>query len=415
MADIGIIGAGIAGLQLGLFLRQSGIPTTIYSEKTAEQMRESRLPAVVTRSAQTRQRERALGIDYWDAPDFGVFCIHFAVSGPQPLAFTGHLSQPAIAVDMRIYCATLLKAFTARGGRVRIGVMQGGDLAHLADQHDLVVVSSGRGSLTEHFPRSAEHSPYRVPQRHLYGGLFRGITHTEPLGLGFTIVPGLGEIFDNPILSFEGRQSGAVIEAVPGGALDLHSQMHYAENPRRFEAAMLALIREHAPALAARIDPDVFAVTRPLDFLQGGITPTVRRGYGQLDNGRYVIALGDVHVTHDPIIGQGANAASHAAWVLGEAIRDGGPFDERFCCQVEERRWEYLGPAASWSNAMLQPPPPHVGELFAAAAQIPAVADAFAETMTMPQRGWELVSNPARTADFLAASGWHPPILTATM
>jgi 2-polyprenyl-6-methoxyphenol hydroxylase-like FAD-dependent oxidoreductase len=34
MASIGIIGSGIAGLQLGLGLQQHGIDATIYSERT---------------------------------------------------------------------------------------------------------------------------------------------------------------------------------------------------------------------------------------------------------------------------------------------------------------------------------------------------------------------------------------------
>ena len=52
------------------------------------------------------------------------------------------------------------------------------------------------------------------------------------------------------------------------------------------------------------------------------ITPTARAGYIRLGNGRCVVALGDAHVVNDPIIGQGANTAVHAAWTLGAAIRE---------------------------------------------------------------------------------------------
>lgn len=35
MTNIGIVGAGIAGLQLGLFLQQQGSAPTIYTDKTS--------------------------------------------------------------------------------------------------------------------------------------------------------------------------------------------------------------------------------------------------------------------------------------------------------------------------------------------------------------------------------------------
>jgi 2-polyprenyl-6-methoxyphenol hydroxylase-like FAD-dependent oxidoreductase len=66
MANIGIVGAGIAGLHLGLFLRQHGIPATIYTEKSATDQLGSRLPGLVARVGHTRDREIQLGVNYWD-------------------------------------------------------------------------------------------------------------------------------------------------------------------------------------------------------------------------------------------------------------------------------------------------------------------------------------------------------------
>jgi hypothetical protein len=200
---------------------------------------------------------------------------------------------------------------------------------------------------------------------------------------------------------------GLLIEAIPDGALDVLYRMHYEDDPRRFEATLLERIQEHAPRLYGRIDPAVFGLTRPADFLQGAITPIVRQSYREIAPGRYAVALGDVHVTQDPILAQGANAASHSAWVLGEAIRDRRRFDESFCHDVAARMWEYLGAASAWSNAMLAPPPPHIGELLTAATAIPAVADGFVDSISAPMRGWEIVNDPAHTTAFLAASGWR--------
>ena len=73
---IGVVGAGIAGLHLGLLLQQAGIEATIFTEQTPEQVRANRLPNVVVRSAPTRERERQLGVAHWDA--LGVDLTHYA-------------------------------------------------------------------------------------------------------------------------------------------------------------------------------------------------------------------------------------------------------------------------------------------------------------------------------------------------
>jgi glycine/D-amino acid oxidase-like deaminating enzyme len=60
MKNIGIVGSGIAGLQLGLFLQKHGIGATIYSDRSPEQIRAGRLSNFVVRFEHTRERERAL-------------------------------------------------------------------------------------------------------------------------------------------------------------------------------------------------------------------------------------------------------------------------------------------------------------------------------------------------------------------
>lgn len=415
MSNIGIVGAGVAGLNLGLFLRQHDIPVTIYTERTPVQQFGSRLPALVARAGHTRERERKLGVNFWDNGNNEFALVNFHVPGDQPLAFQGHLAQSMIAVDMRIYFGRLLEEFAARGGRVVVGELQVGDVSRLSVEHDLLVVSTGRAGLTDLFPRIDEHSPFTQPQRLITTGIFRGVSHTNPISASFTLVPEQGEIFEFPIYSFEPNVTGLGFEAIPGGVFEPLVGMRYEDDPAHFNATILNLLRTYAPAVAERIDPDRFGLTRPLDLLQGGVTPTVRRGYAQLGNGKYALALGDVHVVNDPITGQGANKASYTAWMLGEAIRDGATFDEAFCKRMDERIWAYTGPITTWSNIMLQPPQPHLFDLIVAAAQHQPIADAFARFFEQPLNS-EVMFTPERTAAFLQEHGWQgmPEVEMAT-
>src|SRR5262245_56139227 len=111
MAHIGIVGTGIAGLQLGLSLQRQGIDATLYAERTPSQELARQLPNMVMRNACTRARERALGVNHWDDPSYDMGRLAVRASGPRPLAFSGRMT-PGHVVDMRIYCARLLDDYS---------------------------------------------------------------------------------------------------------------------------------------------------------------------------------------------------------------------------------------------------------------------------------------------------------------
>ncbi len=47
MTTLGIVGSGIAGLHLALYLQQQGIKATVYSDRSADEIRSGRLPNTV--------------------------------------------------------------------------------------------------------------------------------------------------------------------------------------------------------------------------------------------------------------------------------------------------------------------------------------------------------------------------------
>jgi len=402
MKNIGIVGSGIAGLQLGLFLQKHGVGATIYSDKTPEQIRASRLSNFVVRFDQTRERERALGVNHWDFPDFGVYGVHMNVGVKPPIVWNGSFKRPASSVDMRIYQSTLLEDFAARGGKVDVGALESSDVDRLSGRHDLMIVASGRGSLTGMFPRDPSRAPFTHPQRLLTGALFRGLDFPDPLGVIYTLSPGNGEIFQAPFTTFSGRVNSVLFEGIPGRAFDVLTRTRYEDDPKKFDAKVLDLLRKHAPPIYERVNPKEFGVLGPLDVLQGAITPTVRRGYTPLADDKFAMALGDAHILNDPIIAQGANMASRCAWLLGEALLEDRRLDEAFCRETEWQLWEAGRAATEWTNMTLQPPPPYVIKLFAAAAQNKELADELTENFNAPERNWEIFRAPEGAAAFLA-------------
>ena len=403
MARIGIIGSGVAGLQLGLALRQRGMTATIYAERTPEQQLDCQLSNMVARNGCTRERERLLGVNHWDSRLHDMPRLLLSIRGPRTMAFCGSMGAPAQAVDMRIYWARLLEDFSARGGRVIVRTIQAQELDSLAAQYDLLVVASGRAGLSSIFPRVPEQSPFTRPQRLVIGGLFRGVSSSEPRALEVVTTPGSGEILAMPVQSFEPDLTGIGILIAAGGQFEPLRHLRHKDDPKAFIAAILELLRHHAPSVYERIDERRFDVSRPQDLAHAAITPTVRRGFIELPLGRLAVALGDAHVLMDPITGQGANNASHAAGVLADAICTAREFDRAFCSRVEREISSYAVPVSEAANARLQPPTPHFRELLAAAARDQRVADVYADGYNHPDRFWAIASSPGATAALLAS------------
>jgi hypothetical protein len=371
---IGVIGIGISGLQLALYLQRHGVQTSLYSPYPMAEVVAGPLRCTPTRWAATLERERCLGLVDLPARPVSGMRVTIKAAG---IDVMGTIESPGDNTDFRIYLPWLLEAYLARGGDLRVSACGRRELAGLAGRHELVVVAGGRdfGGI---FPVDPGRSPHRIPPRCWTIGFFEGIDLVEGVDIEIGVVPGVGEFFHNRFASFTGPVSLVGICALPEGPLgELHRHCH-TDDPTGFTAAFLTALRTFAPGVHARIEESRFAPARPLDVLQGAFVPCVRRAWASVE-GRPVMALGDAWLLNDPIVAQGANVGSRSAFALGAAIVEhtitGAPYDEAFCRHGEAAMWEQAQAPTALSNAFLAPPPPSMLELFARAGREPALAD----------------------------------------
>ncbi|WP_428382068.1 styrene monooxygenase subunit StyA [Nevskia ramosa] len=391
---IGIIGAGTAGLHLGLYLRQHGVDVTLYTDRKPDEYHGMRLLNTVAHHAVTVKRETALGVNHWPDQKFGYFGHHYFINlQPQPLQFYGDLHAPSRAVDYRIYQPRLMEDFMNAGGNIEYREIKSDEISSLSARYDLLVICTGKGPFGQMFTYEPQHSPFDKPQRALCVGIFKGIKQRPVRAVTMYFSPGAGEMIEIPTTTFNGMQNALVIENIPGGDLEVLAKTKYDDNPKAFMALLLDKLRKHYPTCAERIDEQEFDLANgPLDLLQGGVTPTVRRSHVALEGGKMAIALGDVQVTVDPLLGQGANVASHAAWILGEEIVRQDVFDERFVEHVNMRRNDRVLGAARWTNFMmtnLKAMPVELQQFIGALSQNRALADEFTDNFNFPEKQWD--------------------------
>ncbi|MBW0113754.1 styrene monooxygenase subunit StyA [Pseudonocardia abyssalis] len=403
---IGIIGAGTAGLQLGLYLRQHDIEATIFTDRTPEEYASSRLPNTVAHHAVTVKREKALGLDHWSTDDYGYFGHHYYLGGPEPLTFYGDYEAPSRGLDYRIYHPRLMEDFVNQGGKIEYRTLDDDDVPKLSAQFDLLVVCTGKGTFGRMFARDVAHSPHDKPQRALCVGVFKGISQLPTRAVVWSASPGAGEMIEIPFLTFGGMASALVFENHIGSDLEVLRHTRYDEDPKAFIKLTLDKLRTHYPMTAERVDESEFDLANgPLDILQGGVVPIVRETHVTLDDGTIALALGDVHATVDPVLGQGGNMASHAAWILGEEIAAQDVFDGRFVEVVDARRRDRVLAATRWTNFMLQmldTLPPEFQAFIGALSQNRTLADEFTDNFNFPERQWDVFAHPERIGAWLS-------------
>ncbi len=400
--EIGIIGAGVGGLHLGLYLRKHGVDATIITDRTPEDYVGAKLFNTVAHHFTTVEREDHLGVNHWPDPNSYYYYHDHYFNFPEPPHFRGDFAKQGRAVDYRVYLPLLMKDFLDRGGKIEFRRIKDDDIGRLAARFDLLVVSSGRDALGQMFAYRPEHTPFTQPQRKLFVGLYSGVRHPEPMNVTLSVSPGHGEMIVIPTMSFGGLKTALLLENIPGGDLEDLSTLSYEKGRTHFLQTVLAKLEKHHPTTYDRIDTQQFDLAQPQDLLQGGVVPTVRTTIAELDGGKCAIALGDVHSVVDPMMGQGANVASYAAFVLGEEIVKADALDVRFAEKVDLRRQDRVLGASRWTNLMLQPPSEALGSLIGAMSQNKKLCDEFTENFNYPEVQWDRVATPARIQSWIA-------------
>ena len=169
------------------------------------------------------------------------------------------------------------------GGKVVVRSAAVDDLEDLARDHDLVVVSTGRGGLASLFPVDADRSPYAAPQRVAALTYLRGVTPDPSVpALRYHSVEGVGECFTCPALTVDGPCDIVVVEGVPGGPLDCWDDV---TTPARAPGPAAGRCSPRTSRGGDR-GPRTPTLVDDRSVLRGRITPVVRRPVGTLPERR---------------------------------------------------------------------------------------------------------------------------------
>ncbi len=405
MRSIAVVGAGQSGGQLALGLLRHGYQVTLVSDRTPEEVRSGPVMSSQCMFDSALQTERELGLNQWEelAPKIdGISYRVLGSDGAALMSWTGDLDHYAQSVDQRVKCAAWIEQFIASGGTFINATADVEQLESLADTHDLVVVSSGKGELGSLFARDAAKSPFDAPQRALALTYVTGMTPSdEGSPVRFNVAPGIGEYFVFGALTTTGVCDIMVFEGVPGGPMDCWDDV---TTPQEHLACSLAILREHFPHEYARCANVL--LTDDGGVLRGRFAPTVRKPVGALPSGAAVLGMGDAVILNDPITGQGSNNAAKFADFYLQSILDRGEhaFDEIWMRATFDRYWRGWSQwVVGWTNSLLTTPPNAAESLMAAAGQVPSLARALANGFDDPRAYYPWWFDSREASSFIEA------------
>lgn len=408
MHDIGIVGGGISGLHLGIRLLDLGIASTIYHPQTAAEIRDGRILNSVVHQYDTVEREKAMGIDFWNESNCRVgrghdHCVN--IPGLDPLRFWGAFDNYGKGVDYRLLIPRLMAEFERRGGTLVHATKTSDDLHDLQARHDLVAIGVGKtaagfAGLFDELPELSRHDG---PARVISCGFYNGIAANDPFGVTMSLSPVSGELIVLPMETFDGPTYALLFENIPGGPAAKLAEMKYDDDPAGYLDLVLSIVDEFHPHTAARIDRTTFGLHDEMALLQGAIRPVVRRSYAVTD-ATPVMSIGDLRVTMDPVTGAGANLGSYGAWRLAEHIAaHEGPFDVAFAERYEQAVRRRTEATVGINDLVLSPAEYFVGLLMEMASN-QAMCNEFTEGFANPEHLWfDIVKDPA-TAEAFASS-----------
>lgn len=404
MRKFTIVGGGQSGLMVGIGLLKAGHKVRIVQNRTAEELAKGKVLSSQCMFSNAVDHERALGIDFWSDACPPVEGINFIVpnpdgSGSKLIDWAARLERNAYSVDQRVKIPRWIEEFQRLGGKMVIADAGIAEIDDYARQDDLVIVASGKGEVGQMFARDARRSAFDKPQRALALTYVTGMKPRQPhSAVEFNLIPGVGEYFVFPALTTSGPCEIMVFEGIPGGPMDCWADV---KTPAQHLAKSLEILRTFLPWEYERSKD--CQLTDDNGILAGRFAPTIRHPVATLPSGRKVLGLGDAVCLNDPITGQGSNNASKAAAIYLKRILDHGdrPFDEAWMQATFETFWDYAQWVVTWTNMLLQPPPPFVLDIMGNAQGLPALAHRMANGFDDPRDFFPWFADPGAAAAYL--------------
>ena len=385
---ITIVGGGQSGLQLGNGLLSAGYDVRLVQDRKGDDIRNGKVMSSQCMFDKALSYERELGLNFWDKECPTVDSINFTVpapdgSGNKAIDWNGMLDKPAQAVDQRMKFPRWMQEFEKRGGTIEYKAALPADLEKYAAQSDLVIVAAGKGDIARLFERDAQKSQFDAPQRALALTYVKGLTpRPHHSAVAFNLIPGRRRIFRVPRADHDRtvRDHGVRRRAGrPDGLLG-----------RRFDprpaSRQIEMDSRHLPAVGRRARQELSSSPTPTASSSDVLRRPCASRSRDCRPAKPCSAWPTWSCSTIRSPGKDPTTPRSARRSISTAILAQGdkPLDQAWMQATFDRFWDYVQYVTGWTNALLQPPPPHVLNIMGAAQGFPVLARRIANGFNEP-------------------------------
>lgn len=386
MRPFTIVGAGQGGLCLAFGLLKDGHRVRLVSNRTADEIEQGPVTSSQSMYDRANAIERELGLNLWDhaCPVFDEVGVTVTDGqGNVLVGLRGPMDRPGQAIDQGLKMAGWMRRFQASGGQLAIEEGTVESLERAARESDLVVVATGKGSLSRLFERDPARSAFDRPPHGISLTYVKRNPRSDPdHTMASTLNPGIGKLAVFPGLTTSGPCEILTLLSDAGGPIDVWDDV---KTPEQHLEVNQRILDEVFPRESERLGR--LELCDPQAVARGRYTPEVRRPVATLPSGAKVLGIGDAVILCDPMGGQGANLAAIHAAVVRDSVRERGdlPFDEAWMVDTSERHWRNAQWGVKYSNMFAGPPSPAVGAFLGLAAGDPGLTRLLANSLEAPE------------------------------
>lgn len=404
MKNIAIIGAGQSGLMLAIGLLKHKYKVTLVSDKTANEIYNGYIMSSQGQFHASLTHERALQINEWDNISPKNRVVNFNILDYKTqhtlVSWRGFTKNHFQSIDQRIKFYKWLNQFVDLGGSLTIKKADLKLINELSLNHDLVIISTGKGNVSNAFTINEEKTEFSNPMRKLALVYLKNTLPRDVAGVSINIIPSMGECFVMSGLTKNGPCEMLLIEGIASTPFDCWNDVSSSEEQFKL---MLSLLDKYIPYEAQRYLNS--QLTDKKACLRGEYRPVVKDPIIKLPSGNYALGMADTIVLNDPIAGQGANNASHCAMIYLDSIlqqQDKGKLDKDWMLNAFDRFWENAKWSTKLSNMLLKSPSPQLQLLLSKASKSQHLSNLFANAFDQPKILFPILDSLDKTKTFIS-------------